>query len=63
VIVNFLAFILQLRHFINTQGPFYITLYCATHNMVTLCIASDGAICTMLQPCTLSRGRQCALEI
>ena len=43
----------------NMQGPFYITLNCATYYMATFCIAFDCAICKYYNH-VLSRGKQYA---
>ena len=45
VVLNFLVFMCGCVILRNTQGPFYITLNCATYDMATLCIASDCVIC------------------
>ena len=48
--LNFLAFVCGCVILRNMQGPFHITLYCATYYMATLCISLDCAICKCYNP-------------
>ena len=50
VFFNFLVFMCGCAILRNMEGPFYITLNCATYDMETLCIVSDCAICKYYNP-------------